>query len=75
MAKPPVRLTKAAAATPLATGTAVSLPTAAGASQVPASQFTCGVTVFADCNQTAQITTPTGTSAPEIGSLDPAADQ
>jgi hypothetical protein len=73
MSKLLVRVTQAAAATALAAATAVALPTVAGASQVPASQFTCGVTVFAGCDQTAQITTPTGTSAPEVGSPNPAA--
>lgn len=67
------RLTQAVAVTMLGAGAAVALPGVAEASQVPASQFTCGVTVFADCNQSAQITTPTGTSAPEVGAPNPTA--
>lgn len=62
-----------AAALLAAAGSALVTPSAAGASEVTASDFTCGVTVFAGCDQTAQITTPTGTLAPEVGGPNPAA--
>ncbi len=63
----------AAAALLVAAGSATLVPSPADASEVPASNFTCGVTVFAGCNETAQISTPTGTSAPEVGGPNPAA--
>jgi hypothetical protein len=46
----------------------------AGAAPVPPGDFTCGVTVFTACNQTAHFSTPSGTSAPEVG-LQPAGDR
>lgn len=64
---------RTAAALVVAAGSTAVAPSLASAAQVPASDFTCGVTVFAGCNQTAQITTPTGTSAPDVGGPNPAA--
>ena len=54
---------------------AVPLMLAQGASAapVPPGEFTCGVTVFTACNQTAHFTTPSGTSAPEVGAPSPQA--
>jgi hypothetical protein len=45
----------------------------AGAAPVPPGDFTCGVTVFTACNQTAHFSTPSGTSAPEVGVPSPQA--
>jgi hypothetical protein len=45
----------------------------ANAAPVPPSDFTCGVTVFTACNQTAHFSTPSGTSAPEVGAPSPQA--
>ena len=45
----------------------------AGAAPVPPQDFTCGVTVFTACNQTAHFSTPSGTSAPEVGAPSPQA--
>jgi len=45
----------------------------AGAAPVPPGDFTCGVTVFTACNQTAHFSTPSGTSAPEVGAPSPQA--
>ena len=45
----------------------------ASASPVPPGDFTCGVTVFTACNQTAHFSTPSGTSAPEVGAPNPQA--
>ena len=45
----------------------------AGAAPVPSGDFTCGVTVFTACNQTAHFSTPSGTSAPEVGAPSPQA--
>src|SRR5260370_26599142 len=45
----------------------------AGAAPVPPGDFTCGVTVFTACNQTAHFSTPSGTSAPEFGAPSPQA--
>jgi hypothetical protein len=54
---------------------AVPLVIAQGASAAPAppQDFTCGVTVFTACNQTAHFSTPSGTPAPEVGSPSPQA--
>ena len=54
---------------------AVPLMLAQGASAetVPPGGFTCGVTVFADCNQTAHFSTPSGTAAPEVALPSPQA--
>jgi hypothetical protein len=46
---------------------------AAGASPVGPSDFTCGLTVFTPCNQTAHFSTPSGTSGPEVGTPSPQA--
>src|SRR5215468_2164508 len=45
----------------------------AGAAPVPPDQFTCGVTVFTPCNQTAHFSTPSGTPAPLVGEPSPQA--
>src|SRR5260370_41253426 len=45
----------------------------AGAAPVPPGDFTCGGTVFTACNQTAHFSTPSGTSAPEVGAPSPQA--
>src|SRR5215470_15073044 len=45
----------------------------AGAAPVPPSDFTCGVTVFTPCDQTAHFSTPSGTPAPEVGAPSPQA--
>jgi hypothetical protein len=45
----------------------------AGAAPVPPGDFTCGVTVFTACNQTAHFSTPSGTAAPEVGTPSPQA--
>ena len=45
----------------------------AGAAPVPPDDFTCGVTVFTACNQTAHFRTPSGTSAPVVGEPSPQA--
>ncbi len=45
----------------------------AGASPAPPSDFTCGVTVFTACNQTAHFSTPSGTAEPEFGTPSPQA--
>src|SRR5260370_12150580 len=45
----------------------------AGAAPVPPGDFTCGVTVFTACNQTAHFSTPSGTSAPAVGAPSPQA--
>ncbi|HEX6525608.1 MAG TPA: hypothetical protein VF070_37195 [Streptosporangiaceae bacterium] len=45
----------------------------AGAAPVPPDDFTCGVTVFTACNQTAHFSTPSGTPAPEVGAPSPQA--
>jgi len=52
---------------------AVPLVLAQGASAepVPPGDFTCGVTVFTACNQTAHFSTPSGTSAPLVGEPSP----
>jgi hypothetical protein len=54
---------------------AVPLVLAQGASAapVPPGDFTCGVTVFTACNQTAHFSTPSGTPAPEVGAPSPQA--
>lgn len=49
------------------------LAQAAGAAPVPSNNFTCGVTVFTACNQTAHFSTPSGTPAPEVGAPSPQA--
>ena len=49
------------------------LAQSAGAAPVPPDQFTCGVTVFTPCNQTAHFSTPSGTPAPEVGTPSPQA--
>jgi hypothetical protein len=49
------------------------LAQAASAETVPPQDFTCGVTVFTDCNQTAHYDTPSGTSAPLVGAPSPGA--
>ena len=46
---------------------------AANAAPVPPGGFTCGVTVFTPCNQTAHFSTPSGTSAPVVGEPAPQA--
>ena len=43
----------------------------ADAASVPPQDFTCGVTVFTACNQTAHFSTPSGTSAPLVGEPSP----
>ena len=45
----------------------------AGAAPVPPDDFTCGVTVFTACNQTAHFSTPSGTSASVVGEPNPQA--
>lgn len=45
----------------------------AGAAPVPPGDFTCGVSVFTACNQTAHFDTPSGTSAPVVGEPNPQA--
>jgi hypothetical protein len=45
----------------------------AGAAPVPPGDFTCGMTVFTACNQTAHFSTPSGTSAPAVGAPSPQA--
>src|SRR5260370_34798899 len=51
----------------------LTLAQGAGAAPVPPGDFTCGVTVFSPCNQTAHFSTPSGTSAPEVGTPAPQA--
>jgi hypothetical protein len=51
----------------------LALAPAAGAAPVPPGDFTCGVTVFTACNQTAHFDTPSGTSAPVVGEPNPQA--
>ena len=51
----------------------LTLAQGAGAAPVPPGDFTCGVTVFTPCNQTAHFSTPSGTSAPEVGTPAPQA--
>src|SRR5258708_19267247 len=51
----------------------LTLAQGAGAAPVPPGDFTCGVTVFTPCNQTAHFSTPSGTSAPEVGAPAPQA--
>ena len=55
-----------------ATLTVIALPLVlapgADAASVPPQDFTCGVTVFTACNQTAHFSTPSGTSALLSGS-------
>jgi hypothetical protein len=43
------------------------------AAPVPPQDFTCGVTVFTTCDQTAHFSTPSGTAAPEVGAPSPQA--
>jgi len=45
----------------------------ANAAPVPPGGFTCGVTVFTPCNQTAHFSTPSGTPAPLVGEPSPQA--
>ena len=56
----------------VATLTVIAVPLVlaqgASAAPVPPQDFTCGVTVFTDCNQTAHFGTPSGTSALLSGS-------
>src|SRR5262249_60926627 len=51
----------------------LALAQGAGAAPVPPGDFTCGVTVFTACNQTASFDTPSGTSAPVVGEPNPQA--
>jgi hypothetical protein len=51
----------------------LALAQGAGAAPVPPGDFTCGVTVFTACNQTAHFDTPSGTSAPVVGEPNPQA--
>src|SRR5215831_7535374 len=51
----------------------LALAQGAGAAPVPPGDFTCGVTVFTACNQTANFDTPSGTSAPVVGEPNPQA--
>jgi len=46
---------------------------AAGAAPVPPQDFTCGVTVFTACDQTAHFSTPSGTPAPAVAPPSPQA--
>jgi hypothetical protein len=45
----------------------------AGAAPVPPQDFTCGVTVFTPCNQSAHFGTPSGTAAPLVAPPSPQA--
>jgi hypothetical protein len=63
----------AVAAALAAFGVPLVMAQGAGAAPVPPSDFTCGVTVFTACNQTAHFTTPSGTPAPEVGAPSPQA--
>jgi hypothetical protein len=45
----------------------------ASAAPVAPADFTCGMTVFTACNQTAHFSTPSGTDQPEFGTPSPAA--
>jgi hypothetical protein len=47
------------------------LAQAASAAPVSPNDFTCGVTVFTPCNQTAHFSTPSGSPAPEVGAPSP----
>jgi hypothetical protein len=67
------RLAAAAAAAVTVIGVPLMMAQAASAAPVPAQDFTCGITVFTACNQTAHFDTPSGTPAPEIGSPSPQA--
>jgi hypothetical protein len=49
------------------------LSQAASAAPVQSGDFTCAVTVFAPCNQSAHFSTPSGTPAPEVGAPSPQA--
>src|SRR5215468_1997873 len=51
----------------------LALAQGAGAAPVPPGDFTCGVTVFTACNQTANFDTPSGTSVPVVGEPNPQA--
>lgn len=55
-----------------AAGFALAASTASAA-PVPPSQFTCGVTVFTQCNQSAHFSDPTAGNGPEAGSPAPQA--
>jgi len=61
----------------LAGAVAVGIPLAtaamAAAAPTPPSDFTCGITVFTTCNQTAHFSTPSGTDQPEVGTPNPQA--
>ena len=54
-------------------GVPLAMAQATGAAPVPPQDFTCGVTVFTACNQTAHFSTPSGTSAPAVGAPSPQA--
>jgi hypothetical protein len=58
-----------------AVAVAMPLATAAMSTAAPVSpsDFTCGVTVFTPCNQTAHFSTPSGTDAPLVGQPNPQA--
>src|SRR5215469_17847163 len=66
------RLAAAAAAAALAV-VPLAITQAASAAPVSPQDFTCGVTVFTACNQTAHFSTPSGTPAPEVGAPSPQA--
>ena len=66
------RLAAAAAAGALAV-VPLAITQAASAAPVSPQDFTCGVTVFTACNQTAHFSTPSGTPAPEVGAPSPQA--
>jgi hypothetical protein len=63
----------AVAATVAVIGVPLGMAQAASAAPVPPSDFTCGVTVFTACNQTAHFSTPSGTPAPVIAPPSPQA--
>ena len=63
----------AVAAAPMVIAIPLALAQGAGAAPVPPGDFTCGVTVFTACNQTANFDTPSGTSAPVVGEPNPQA--
>ena len=68
------RTRRAAAAAALTVAAApLLLAQEASAAPVPPGDFTCGVTVFTACGQTAHFSTPSGTSAPEAGTPSPQA--
>lgn len=68
-----VRRVAAAAAMVAAIGLPLVMAQGASAAPVPSQDFTCGVTVFTACNQTAHFSTPSGTPAPEVGAPSPQA--